>query len=214
MVKRYQNDLEPGLPSSIKSWFLRMLNGMASIISDGYGDQNKKRGFAWEASRELNAVGGTSYYSVIKLGSLPIDLKARTLGGSGDGLTGRMYRLKAGELNLTGLTPDKVFNKHRSLTTQPEFELYALPNATRILNGATPLETFLSSRECAAPIHIRVNSQTQGRGFNPAKHNSDGILDPEFEDLFLFELKAHSNQWITAYLDIYEGELDYRLKPE
>lgn len=186
-----------------------MLSGAASIISEDYGDQNKKRGFAWEASRELNAVGGTSYYSVIKLGTLPIDLKARTLGGSGDGLTGRMYRLKASDLNLAGLTPDKVFNKHRSLTNQPEFELYALPEASRILNGATPLETFLSSRECAAPIHIRT-----ARGFNPDQHNSDGILDPEFEDLFLFELKAHGNQWITVYLDIYEGELDFRIKPE
>ena len=192
----------------------RMINGMWSFISEGYGDQNKKRGFAWEASRELNATGGASYYSVIKLGALPIDLKARTLGGSGDGLTGRMYRLKASELNLVGLTPDKVFNKHRNLTNQPEFELYALPDAARILNGETPLETFLSSRECAAPIHIRTNPQNQGKGFNPNQHNSDGIMNPEFEDLFLYEFKAHSNQWITAYLDIYEGELDYRIKPE
>ena len=214
MVKNFQNNLEPGFPSFIKSWFSRMINGTASFISEGYSDKNKKRGFAWEAGRELNAVGGTSYYSVIKLGSLPIDLKARTLGGSGDGLTGRMYRLKASELNLVGLTPDKVFNKHRNLTNQPEFELYALPSAARILNGETPLESFLSSKECAAPIYIRTNPQNTAKGFDPMQHNSSGIMDPEFEDLFLLEFKAHSDQWITTYLDIYEGELDYRIKPE
>ena len=194
--------------------FADMIRGIWALIATTYADINKKRGKAWEASREVEAVAGTTYYSVIKLGSLPVDLKARTLGGSGDGLTGRMYRLKASELNLDGLTPDSVFNKHRSLTNQPEFELYAIPDSSRIINGDTPLGEFLSDRECAAPIYIRTNPQNQGRGFNPSQHNSDGILDPEFDDLFLFGFTAHSNQWITAYLDIYEGELDFRLKPE
>lgn len=216
MIKSFQNNLEPGFPSFIKSWFSRMLNGAASFISEGYGDQNKKRGFAWEASREVEATAGQRLFSVIELGSLPLDIKARTLGGSGEGLTGRMCRLSKAELDLEPYRggEEKIYNKHRDVKDQPEFKLYAV-SSIDIITGGVDLDSFLAAREVAAKIHIRTNTQNQAKGFLSSTHNSDSIFDPLLsDDLVLLEIESHSSQWITAYLDIYEGELDFRLKPE
>ena len=193
-----------------------MSRGLWSFISEGYGDQNKKRGFAWEASREVEVAAGQRLFSVIELGSLPIDLKSRTLGGSGEGLTGRMYRISKLELDLEPYIggEERVYNKHRDLNSQPEFKLYTV-DPSDILTGGVDLNLFLAAREKAAGIHIRTNPQNQAKGFPSATHNSDSIFDPQLsDDLVLLEIKSHSNQWITAYLDIYEGELDYRIKPE
>lgn len=153
---------------------------------------------------------------MIELGSLPLDIKARTLGGSGEGLTGRMYRLSKSELDLEPYRggEERIYNKHRDVKGQPEFKLYAVDPADIITDGAD-LDSFLSDREVAARIHIRTNTQNQAKGFSSSIHNSDSILDPLLsDDLGLYEIESHSSQWITAYLDIYEGELDFRIEPE
>lgn len=216
MVKVFQNNLEPGFPSFITQWFSRVTDGEWSLISEGYADQNKKRGAAWEASREVEVTDGQRLFSVIELGSLPLDIKARTLGGSGEGLTGRMYRLAKDELDLAPYLggEEKIYNKHRDVKFQSEFKLYAVDPADIITDG-DDLDLFLADREVAAGIHIRTNTQNQAKGFLSSTHNSDSIFDPLLsDDLVLLEIESHSNQWITAYLDIYEGELDFRLKPE
>ena len=196
--------------------FADMIRGIWALIATTYADINKKRGKAWEASREVEVVTGQRLFSVIELGSLPLDIKARSLGGSGEGLTGRMYRLAKSELDLEPYRggEERIYNKHRDLQSQPEFKLYTV-DSSDILTGGADLDSFLAARERSARIHIRTNPQNQAKGFASSIHGSDSVFDPLIsDDLILLEIKSHGNQWITAYLDIYEGELDFRLKPE
>jgi hypothetical protein len=210
---KFQNNLLAGFPEFISAKFSDMIRGRWAIVATDYPDQNKKRGLSWEASREVNATAGQRLFSVIELGTLPVDLKSRNLGGSGDGLTGKMYRLEKSALDLEIYRggEEAVFNKHRDITSQPEFRLYTIDPAD-IDTGEVDLDTFLNARVCAAKILIRPNTQNQASGFSNSNYGSDSVFDPALSDkLVLLEIAPHGAQWITAYLDIYEGELDVRL---
>lgn len=189
-----------------------MSRGEGAFIVTSYDDINKKRGLAWEASREVNATNGQRLFSCIKLGTLPIDIKARGLSATGDGVIGRVYKLDPSEIDLTGIDPDPFYNKHGNKESQPEMELRVIP-VGNILNGATPLDEFLDARKCGADINGRTNSQNQAKGFLDRKFNSDRVFDPNISDvIILFEILSLANQYVGAYLDIYEGPLDFPLE--
>lgn len=69
---------------------------------------NKENGTQWEASRGVTGVAlGQKLYSIIKTGAMPIDLKSREVGFTGNGVIGRIY------IWFTPVTlpaPDPVYN--------------------------------------------------------------------------------------------------------
>lgn len=196
---------------AIAEKFFNMEKGIGAIIITDYPDINKKRGVAWEASREVNATLNQRLFSCIKLGSLPIDIKARKLAATGSGVTGKIYALNPTDIDLTGLTTDKFYNKHGNSTATPQMQLYVVPQ-DRLLNGATDLDVWLEARKCGADIHARTNIQNQAKGFLDRAFNSDRVFDPAVSDkIVLFEILSLEAQWVSAYLDVYEGFLDFSL---
>lgn len=194
--------------------FFAMAAGVGAIIVTDYEDINKKRGVAWEASREVNAALNERLFSCIKLGSLPIDIKARHLGATGSGVKGKIYRIAPTDLtlDLDLATPDKFYNKHGNKISQPEMKLYTIQQ-TDLNNGATDLDEWLEERKCGADIQGRTNSQNQSKGFLDRPFNSDRVFDPNIsDDLVLFEIVSLEAQYVSAYLNIYEGELDFTLE--
>lgn len=192
--------------------FEAMSKGEGAFIVTDYPDINKKRGYGWEASREVEVTNGQRLFSCIKLGSLPIDIKARTLGATGAGLTGRVYALDSIDVDLTGIEKTPFYNKHGNKTSQPEMELYVI-DVTDLNNGATNLDEWLITKKCGADINARTNSQNQAAGFIDSSFNSDRVFDPNISDkIVLFEILSHDVQFIDAYLDIYEGGLDFSLE--
>lgn len=83
-----------------------------------------ENGTQWEASRRLTgATNGQKYYSIIKTGLMPVDLKQRELGFTGNGVIGRIY---IGFTPVTLPAPDPVYNMRHGGQAARDFELYAI----------------------------------------------------------------------------------------
>lgn len=192
--------------------FFEMSLGVGAMVSTDYNDINKKRGVAWEVSREINMGLNEVAYSCIQLGSLPIDIKARNIGVTGVGVIASVYALDPSDINLSGLQSVKIYNKHGNSTRDPEMKIYTIPD-TVFNNGAIPLETWLQTRKIGADIHGRTNSQNQAKGYLGRPFNSDRVFDPNISDkVVVFSIKSYDSQFVDAYLDIYEGPLDFTLE--
>jgi hypothetical protein len=182
----------------------RMTYGAGAYTAQPYGEVNKKRGLQWEASRTVLASSvGDKFYSIIKVGSKDVDLKARVLGATGGGVIGRAYRITESDVTLG--TPDKWYNYNSKITSQPESELYAGNEITFV----TPVASLaIEANKLHADVFAITNIQNQGKGFTPTPLGGNHILAPG--DYILLELESFdASQTIAAKLDIYEGGLDF-----
>lgn len=170
-----------------------------------YDEMNKKRGKQWEASRRVtNVAAGAKLYSVIKTGQLPIDLKSRELGYTGDGVAGSMYIISAGSEITDGLTEDEVGNMRASGGVR-DFSLFSIPD------GVVD-QIFLDSNttKFGDTIFSEGQGSNQSKGHVPYPAGSNHILNlPNTE--YLLEIESYSLQNITARLEMYNGVLDWPL---
>lgn len=197
---------------SVRSFFINYMTrmfeqGTAAGIYQSYDEVNKKRGLQWEASRSVNASStGDKFYSIIKVGSKDVDLKARTIGATGGGAIGRAYIISDSDVTLGN--PDTWYNynsKIRPTTSQPEAELYSGSEITFV----TPVANLaVEANKIHADIFAVTNTQNQAKGVVFQPFGGNHILAPN--DIILLELESFdSSQAITAKLDIYEGDLDF-----
>lgn len=185
--------------------FEKMKSGEGAVISQFYPEVNKKKGLEWEASRIVTATNvGDKFYSIIKVGSQYIDLKARELGATGGGVIGRAYKVQASDVTLGA--PDKWYNFHSSkFGEQPETELYAGDEITFV----TPVVSLaVEANKITADINAITNIQNQGKGILLQPIGGNHIYEPNL--YILLELESFdSSQSIAARLEIYEGPLDF-----
>lgn len=170
-----------------------VFTGDRAMTMQFYDEANKKRGLQWEASR-LVTLADTQVYSIIRTGSKPVDLKSRSLGYTGVGVVGRIYKAPT----YTGGTADPWFNMNpRYLGTEPEVQL---------LTGFTLTNP---GTKCGADIFGIGPSSNQSRGATPHDYGSNRILD-EPNTAYLLEIASldPASQQVTARLEIYEGPLD------
>jgi hypothetical protein len=185
-------------------YMVKMVTGVSAFIVQFYDEVNKKRGKQWEISRVVSFVNvGDKAYSVMKVGSLPVDLKARILGATGGGVYGRAYRISASDVTLG--TPDKWQNFNSAILTQPETEIY--PGSEVTFN--TPVEELaVEANWLHAPINAITNIQNQAKGYPARAFGGNHILNPV--DYVLFEIESYdSTQDASATLEMYEGGLDF-----
>lgn len=182
---------------ALDAMFLRVINGLRAICIQSYDEANKKRGLQWEASRLVtiaSSAPANNVYSIIRTGSMPVDLKARTLGYTGLGVIGRIYKNPI----YTGGTNDPWFNMNpRYLGTQPEIQLLV---GMTVSNKGTL---------CGADIIDIGPESNQSRGATPRESGSNRILD-EPNTAYLLEIASldPGSQQVMARLEIYEGGLD------
>ncbi|QGF20988.1 hypothetical protein PP409_gp37 [Vibrio phage Seahorse] len=186
----------------------RMSNGVGAYIIQAYPEVNKKRGLEWEASRVVAADNvGDKFYSVLKVGSEYIDLKAREIGGTGGGAYGRAYKIQASDVTLN--TPDKWYNFHSSMFgQQPETEIYAGSEITFNTVSGTAAELAVEANKITADINAITNIQNQGKGVPVRPFGGNHIYEPG--EYILLELESYdATQDISARLEVYEGPLDF-----
>lgn len=174
--------------------------GLRAETQQGYDEANKKNGTQWEASRRIIGVAlGQKLYSIIKTGSMPIDLKSRELGFTGKGVIGRIY---VGFTPVALPTPDPVYNMRNGLQAPRDFELYATPLPHS--SWATLSESGL---RVGADLILEGNTANQSKGASLKPTGSNRILDlPNTE--YLLEIESLDTQNISARLEMYNGWLD------
>lgn len=176
---------------------VQVINGLRGFCVQPYDEMNKKRGLQWEASREINALAATKYYSILKAGpTFPVDLKSRVLGATGAGVIGRVYTITSAD--YTGGTADPVYNMRSGIGGAP---------GAQLITGMTLVTPVANLVKRGADIFLRVNAQGLIGGFTPAAFGSNRILEPN--DQVLLEIESLAAQYVTARVEFYEGPLDF-----
>lgn len=192
--------------NTLDGMLVRIINGLKAICTQSYREMNAKRGNEWEASREIPSTSnGQKFYSIIKVGSThPIDLKARVIGASGVGVVGRIYEIQDSDVTLG--TPDPWYNFRFDITTQPDAKLYAGANITFI----TPVTSLaVAANQKGADLVFRSNSQVQAKGVAISQQGANRIIYQDRLALLELESLDAQAQFIQAYLEMFEGDLDY-----
>lgn len=167
--------------------------GMAAVISQDYSEANKKNGLQWAASRLINgATPNTPYYSVIEVGSKPIDLKRREFAISGTKLIADIFEGPT----YSGGNVDPVYNSNG--ITPHTFEFILKGNVT-VTNEGTNF---------APTIYAVGPASNQSKGISNALYGSNYILKPNTVYLLKFYSADAQNQDIAVRIEGYEGELD------
>lgn len=178
-----------------------LYTGLRAETQQSYDEANKKNGTQWEASRRITGVAlGQRLYSIIKTGAMPIDLKSRELGFTGNGVIGRIY---VGFTPVTLPAPDPVYNMRHGGQAARDFELYAI--ASPHANWATLSSS--NTLRVGADLILEGNTANQSKGSPLKAAGSNRILDlPDTE--YLLEIESLDAQNISARLEMYNGWLD------
>lgn len=177
-----------------------------------YDESNKKIGTQWEASKEFTGLSASQrLFTVMKVGpNNPVDLKARILGGTDEGVIGKMYWLNASDIDAYG-TPEKWYNFRTDIArtgAQPEVELYIEAEVT-FAGGLSAADLAIPARQVAADA-FRTTSKVAAAGGVPAAPVGGNRILYENE-IVLLEIFSKSAQDATSTLEIYEGGLDLPL---
>ena len=174
--------------------------GLRAETQQTYDEANKKNGTQWEASRRLvGATAGQKFYSIIKTGLMPVDLKSRELGYTGNGVIGRIY---IGFTPVTLPTPDPVYNMRKGGEAARDFELYAITSPPAAWATQENLGTKIG-----ADLILEGNTANQSKGSSIKPIGSNRILSLPNTD-YLLEIESLDAQNISARLEIYNGWLD------
>jgi hypothetical protein len=187
--------------NTLDAMFLKVINGIRAIVTQPYDEMNKKRGRQFNASRliedapsstgGLNAVG--VYYSIIKTGSQPVDLKSREFAYSGTSIIADIFENPI----YTGGTPDPIYNSNG--VVDYTFGLELLVGFTLTDEG----DMFASSIYGLGPA-----SQV-GKGATNALYGTNYILAPNTSYLLKFYSTDNDPQDIAVRIEGYEGGLDF-----
>jgi len=188
------------LINNTDNMILRVINGFRAFCTQSYSEMNRKRGLQWSASRIIETAAPSTgvinsagvYYSIIKTGSLPVDLKQRQFAYSGTGLNADIFENPV----YTGGLPDPIYNANA--VTPHVFELQILTGFTLTSEG----------QRFAATIYALGSSSQQSKGESNAIYGENYILAPNSSYLLKFWSKDAQNQTIAARIEGFEGELD------
>lgn len=179
----------------IERFFFQMRKGVAAVVTQDYSEANAKNGVQWEISRRLTGVAsGARNTSIILTGDLPVDLKSRVFGYTGDGLFADIYESPT----YTGGTEvgNTPYNMSRINPATKQF---------KVLTGFTLTDDGV---QCGATIYALGPRATASQGLSPRPFGANRILEPNTAYLLTFTSLDTQPQDIMARLDMYEGTLD------
>lgn len=187
--------------NTLDAMFLKVINGLRAVVTQPYDEMNKKRGRQFNASRlvenaptstgGLNAAG--VYYSIIKTGSQPVDLKSREFAYSGTSIIADIFE----NPTYTGGTPDPLYNSNGIVSNTFE---------TQLLVGFTLTDEGV---QFASSIYGLGPTSQQSKGASNALYGSNYILAPNTSYLLKFYSTDDQLQDIAARIEGYEGGLDF-----
>jgi hypothetical protein len=173
-----------------------LYSGLRAITMQSYTEANSKNGVEHEGSTLLLAVGGGASNDTIFLtGSLPVSLKGRVIGFTGDGVTAEIFTGPA----YTGGSP---------VPYQNASDINPVTGLSQIIVGATVSD---DGTLAFAPEHLIGNTSVQGKGSTGAVVGREKLLKPNTAYLFRITSLDAAAQDVSSLLTWYEGELDLPL---
>ena len=174
-----------------------IFRGLRAVNTQTYVEANSKLGVQHEGSTLLPGVlAGAENDTFFVTGALPVSLKGRVIGYTGDGVTAEIF---------TGATYSGGF----SAPYQNASDINPVTGLSQIIVGAT---TLTDGTLAFAPDHLIGNTSQQGKGSTGAIIGREKLLKPNTIYLFrLTSLEATQPQDIASLLTWYEGELDLPL---
>ena len=167
--------------------------GRRAVTVAPYIEQNSKAGAQHEGSTLLLAVAGlASNNTIFKTGALPVSLKGRIIGYTGDGVTASIY---------TGAT----YTGGTSVPYQNASDINPVAGLSEIIVGAT---ITTEGTLAFAPDNIIGNKSNQGKGSSGSIIGRESLLKPNTVYLFRLTSLDTSAQDIASLLTWYEGDLD------
>jgi hypothetical protein len=190
MHKRTRNRiLEEAFPEGIAA-------GTRALTVQSYTEANSKLGVEHEGSTRLVAVAGLAVNDTMFVtGALPVALKGRVIGFTGEGVTAEIY---------TGAT----YTGGASVPYQNASDINPVTGLSQIVVGATVTDVGTLA---FAPDHLVGNTSIQGKGTSGAVIGREKLLKPNTIYLFRIISLDTMPQDITSLLTWYEGELDLPL---
>lgn len=189
------------LVNNTDGMLVRMMNGLKALCVQSLSEMDKKQGRVWSASRlvidaptstgVMNSAG--VYYSVVKTGSLPVNLRRREFARTGSALVIDLYS----DPIYTGGTQDPVYNVNDITVSNFEFELLV---GFTLTNEGTKF----------APTVYAIGSDSQqAKGASNAALGEDYIFAPNTSYLLKFYSTDPQLQDIAAYISGAEGVQDF-----
>ena len=173
-----------------------IFSGTRAITTQSYTEANSKLGVEHEGSTLLSGIaGGAENDTFFVTGALPVSLKGRVIGYTGDGVTAEIF---------TGAT----YTGGVSVSYQNASDINPATGLSQIIVGATTTD---SGTLAFAPDHLIGNTSNQGKGSTGSIIGREKLLKPN--TVYLFRLKSLDSaaQDIASLLTWYEGELDLPL---
>lgn len=169
-----------------------VFEGLRAITVQSYPEANAKAGVQHEGSTLLTLAGEASNYTIFLTGALPVSLKGRVIGYSGEGLIAEIYETPT----YSGGTP---------ATYQNASAINPVAGLSTIIVGATVTNDGTLK---FAPDHLIGNTSTQGKGNTGAVSERERLLKPNTAYLFKITSLDTQPQRVSSLLTWYEGELD------
>lgn len=188
------------LLNSTDGMLVRVINGFKALCTQTYDEMNKKRGLQWAASRLITdaptstgAINSTGvYYSILRTGDNPVDLKSREFAHTGRGIVADIFENPV----YTGGSKDPLYNACGIAETSPTVDL---------VTGFTLTDEGV---KFAAPIYVLGSTSQQSRGAPNALYGSNYILAANTSYLLKFYSIDSQDQDIAVRIEFYDGGLD------
>lgn len=188
------------LVNNTDGMLVRMMNGLRGLCVQSFGERHKKAGRIWAASRLIidaptstGAINSTGvYYSIVKTGSLPVNLSRREFARTGTAIVEDVFV----DPIYTGGSPDPIYNVNDIVPYTFEMQL---------LTGFTLTD---EGTKFAPTVYAIGSSSQQARGASNSPLGDDYIFAPNKSYLLKFYSTDIQLQNITARVSGYEGLLD------
>jgi hypothetical protein len=167
--------------------------GLRALTTQSYTEANAKNGAQHEGSTLLlGVVGLASNDTIFLTGALPVSLKGRVIGFTGNGVVAEIFELP-------------TYSGGASATYQNASAINPIAGLSQIIVGAT---VTADGTLVFAPDYLIGNTSNQGKGVTGAIIGREKIMKPNTAYLFRLTSLDTQAQDITSLLTWYEGELD------
>jgi hypothetical protein len=170
-----------------------VLTGERALTTQSYTEANSKLGVQHESSTLLRAVeGGASNDTIFLTGALPVIIKGRVIGYTGDGVTAEIFEAP-------------TYARGTSVAYQNASAINPVPGLSKIIVGAKVSDDGVLK---FAPDHLIGNTSNQGKGTHSSIDRRESLLKRNTAYLLRLTSLDSQDQDIASLLTWYEGELD------
>ena len=187
--------MSDNVPYDTKNFPAGVFSGTRALITQSYTEANSKLGVEHEGSTLFTAPGNGVNDTFFVTGALPVSLKGRVIGFTGNGVKAEIF---SGATYIGGAP----------VAYQNASDINPVAGLSQIIVGGT---VAAGGNLVFAPDYLIGNTSNQGKGSTGAVVGREKLLKPNTIYLFRLTSLDASAQDITSLLTWYEGELDLPL---